>query len=198
MQVTLRQGTVYYFHNDALKPEYPHYHIILNRDPLLNNGLHIAVCTSKVEALREKIRVGKIRSDTVIFVGVNEYKEFTKDSAIDCNRIVSCDVQDLKEKMDKNEVRYCTDFPRELLEKVIDGVLLSGSTDDIIRAAVLGTTVDDLPLQMVGRFGYKLKKFLPNKYNKEFDVHTTIINEHANDKCAIRIFVKPEDRARTS
>lgn len=150
-----------YFVNDNLATTYPHYHIVLNLRMKSGEDLYVAICTSKIERLKEKAKAKKYAEETIVYIETSEYAQFTKNTGIDCNdaQVVPADVL-----AGKKVCRY-NKFPQTLLDKVLNGVLLSESVDEKIKAAIFGVELDELGEVMARRFGGRLKRLLPGVYD---------------------------------
>lgn len=189
MNVFPHLGAVLYFWNDHLDAAYPHWHIILNCKSVDGEGSHVAICTSHCERYRAMIAKGLVKEETVVFIPQSDYIEFTAETAVNCHKIDFITDEELKQiaaQKDTTRFRQCRNFPQACLTKIINGVLLSREHDDVIRAALLGVPVQDVPDAMFRRFGMKLKEHLPSMYAK-----VSAKNTYVPPKGGISIVVTP-------
>jgi len=123
IRLSLRPGTVYYMAERHLTSVQPHYFIVVNRDPLGEELLLLAVYSSQVENVKR--RRSREDGSTVVEISASEYVEFTKETVIDCNQVFTKSLQDLCAQWSRKEVVAKQDLPGDLLKAVQKGVLAS-------------------------------------------------------------------------
>ena len=190
MKVNAHQGSVLYFRDDQLDSPKPHWHIVLNLKPLGDGGCHVAICTSHADRYRAIIAKAPYRADTVVFIPRSAYPEFSCETVVDCNKLQFISDEKLKAASANRRqtgLRQCQNFPPQYLKQIIDGVLLSMTTDNAVRATILDVSESDVPGEMFKRFGFKLKDYLPKMYAAEAAKNTII----PKDNPRIRIVVSP-------
>jgi len=125
VRVSLRQGTVFYARNRALTSSEPHYLVVVNRDPLAQNVLLVVVTTSQIEKAKKRVGIKGLSPDSVVSISKEEYSNFSKDSCVDCNTVISMSLDEFCEKMKAKEVRSHDDLPPEILTKLVEAIRLS-------------------------------------------------------------------------
>ncbi len=125
IRLSLRQGTVYYMAERGLSSIEPHYFVVLNQNPLESKLLLLLVATSQVEKAKGRILRKNLPSESLVVIDDAEYDDFSKESCIDCNKLFNKSLEELCEQWRKKEVRAHKDLPRELVEKLIEGVKAS-------------------------------------------------------------------------
>jgi hypothetical protein len=125
IRLSLRQGTVYYMAERGLSSVEPHYFVVLNQNPLESKLLLLLVATSQVEKTKGRISRKNLPSESLVVIDAAEYDDFSKESCIDCNKLFNKSLEELCEQWRKREVRAHKDLPRELVEKLIEGVKAS-------------------------------------------------------------------------
>lgn len=122
----IKTGSVYYFEEEKLSSTEPHYFVVLNSNPHTAELL-LLVCASSQVNKRQTIalKLG-FHQDTLVLVSPGEYKLFTKETVIDCNRVFEKTPQSLIEKLEEGKLGLCKELiPEEILNKLIKGVLMS-------------------------------------------------------------------------
>jgi hypothetical protein len=120
LQISLREGTVYYFiHHSVFSPE-PHYFIVVNSDPLAQKLLLLAVVTSQIDKV--KLR-RKACLDTLVEISPVTFDVLTKPSIVDCNDLKEIPLADFNAQFVAHKIRYFDkDLPaalRRALRKAI-------------------------------------------------------------------------------
>lgn len=123
IRVSLRPGTVYYMADRSLTISEPHYFIVVNADPLGDQILLLTVASSQIETVKR--RRTKEPQSTIVEIDRSQYSEFTKDSIIDCNQVITKSLDDLCGQWNRKEIIPKDDIPKEILEVLQQGVLQS-------------------------------------------------------------------------
>lgn len=118
----LRGGSVFYLQERSLTSPLPHFFVVLNHDPRSDACLLLVVSSSQIESVKR--RRSSLPAETLVEIGADEYRDFTKDSIIDCNNVFHRTKAELQELMNSGGT-HKADIPRELLEKMRAGVLAS-------------------------------------------------------------------------
>lgn len=123
---TIKTGSVYYFEEDELSSDEPHYFVILNKNPLTEEFFILVCASSNVEKRRRIIRLLGLPQETLVFVSPSECSIFSRDTVIDCNRVFEKGSEALIKKLDENKLKICTEvMPCDILQKLIAGVSAS-------------------------------------------------------------------------
>lgn len=123
---TIRTGSVYYFNNnEAFLSNIPHYFIVLNSNPKSEEVLFLCVATSQVERKLEYAKKVNFDEDTLVCINKGEYSEFTKDTVVDCNQVFEYNKEKIYDKLEDKKLKMCDDFPKDLVDKIILGLLKS-------------------------------------------------------------------------
>lgn len=122
----IKTGSVYYFEEDKLSSTEPHYFVVLNSNSHTAELLLLVCASSQVDKRQTiALKLG-FHQDTLVFVSLAEYKIFTKNTVIDCNRVFEKTPQSLIEKLEDGKLGLCKELmPEEILSKLIKGVLIS-------------------------------------------------------------------------
>lgn len=139
LRLTLRAGTVYYFvHRETTSTE-PHYFIILNRNPSQDTLLLLTIASSQIE--RVSRRRQNVPPQTLVRIAAVDYRPFSKDSIVDCNRVFELGRGELIAKHQSGEIRHHEDLPSPILAKIVAGVLASPLVPEEQKRLIRVTTV---------------------------------------------------------
>jgi len=128
---TIRKGSVYYFINDRFTSPEPHYHIVLNENPLLDEIILLVASSSQIENVK---RINKNNPpETVVEISPTEYPAFTKESIVDCNRPITSDKKELRNKFSSGQLKLKCEMDIDLVNILISGVLKSKLVEDSLK-----------------------------------------------------------------
>ena len=134
IRLTLRPGTVYYFQHRGLTSIEPHYFIVVNRDPIGDQVLLLAVSSSKVESVRQRRR--QLPPATLVEISPAEYREFKLPSIVDCNRVFRKSLAELQVDWEAGNLKPKDDLPAALLAQIQAGIKLSPQVEDEAKALI--------------------------------------------------------------
>lgn len=123
IQLTLRDGTVYYFVHRELTSAEPHYFVVVNSRPLGDEILLLAVASSRVDSVRQRRR--NLPAETLVEVDPSQYNKFRLVSIIDCNRVFRKSLAEFVEDWRRGVLTPKKDLPPDILRKLQAGVKLS-------------------------------------------------------------------------
>lgn len=131
---TIKTGSVYYFEEEELSSDEPHYFVVLNQNPRTEEFLILVCASSQIEKRRQIMQRLGFPQETLVFVSPSEYPTFSKDTVIDCNRVFEKTSQTLIEKLDQNKLKVCTEIMSDtILQKLIRGILASTQISEKIK-----------------------------------------------------------------
>lgn len=128
LRLTLRPGTVYYFHHRGLTSPEPHFFIVVNSDPLADQILLLAVSSSKISLVHQRRR--HLPPATLVEITPAEYGEFKAPSIVDCNRVFRKSLGELVSDWDAGNLKPKDDLPASLLARIQTGIKLSPLVED--------------------------------------------------------------------
>ena len=128
-QLILRCGSVFYGHIAGITSPEPHYIILLNGNPMLDENFARVVASSRIERIEYfERRFGK---DTIVRLPFGVEKFFKKETFINCNDVKLLQVKYIEGKYKSGEL-HC-----------LDGQLTSGTIQKIIQSVRNSKTVSD-------------------------------------------------------
>lgn len=113
LRLGLREGSIYYFQNRAHTSAEPHFHLVVNADPLGGQLVIFTVVTSKIE------RVKRDRRDcleTIVELGPADLPGvLTMPSVVDCNNVTRVLLDEFCARWQSGEIKaFGTDVPAPL------------------------------------------------------------------------------------
>lgn len=121
LRLSLREGSIFYLQDRKLTSPEPHFHIVVNADPLGQEVLLLSVVTSKVEKVKFRCRD---RLHTIVEMTPADLPEvLTKDSIVDCNELTRVSLEEFCERWTRKEIKiFGTDLP-ETLRRIVRGAI---------------------------------------------------------------------------
>lgn len=126
-KLLLSTPCILYFRHDHF-PEEPHNFVVLNTSPLDDPHLYLVVGTSKIEKMKDRIRMKYVDGLSVVFIENGEYPEFRLATTFDCNTVHVLEWENIMKKIERNQVRR-KDVHPELLRKIKAATLVSRKVD---------------------------------------------------------------------
>jgi len=126
IKAVLKPGAVFYFEEESLKSDEPHYFVVLNQNPSVDVILLMVVSSSQIPKVYLRNQNNN-PSETLIEVSPTEYPDFTKNSIFDCNKVFLKTVDELIDKVKTNKLKLKSNISSELLDRLRNAVLASPS-----------------------------------------------------------------------
>ena len=134
LQLTLREGSVYYFTERSLTSAEPHYFIVVNSNPIAQELLLLGVVTSKVAEVKQRRRGS---AETLVEISPRDFEIFRKLSIIDCNDLKQIQLVEFNARFVRNEIRYFNkDLPASLRNAVRRAIHASPIVPEEIKTLV--------------------------------------------------------------
>lgn len=127
LRLGLRAGSVFYFEARELSSPESHFFVVINRDPLGQDLLLMAVFTSQIDKVRLRNRT---RPETVVAFGPADYAPLTRPTAVDANVLFRRTPREMADLMQRKAVRFHHDLPAPLLAQLRAAVLASPVIED--------------------------------------------------------------------
>jgi len=123
IRASIRSGSVYYFTEESFSSSEPHYFIVLNHTPATDEVLLLVCSSSRIESVRRRRR--QVPKETLVEISHGEYPEFTVDSIIDCNSVITKNIEELVDKLKVRKLKFKTEIGIEIVRELRFGVLAS-------------------------------------------------------------------------
>lgn len=138
IRATLREGSVYRYHEETYDGPKAHYFVVLNPAPDQDSDLVLVHATSETD---KAIARTKDHPDTLVLVTPAEYPEFYRQlSAFDCNTAYVKSVGQLIAKLRQGELTLHAQMPLPVVQSLRAGVLASPVVDSQAQALLLPRT----------------------------------------------------------
>ena len=120
LRLSLREGSVLYFHERTLSSAEAHFHIVVN-NPLAQQVLLLTVVTSKIEKVKYRRRDCL---ETLVELAAADLPQIlTRPSIVDCNRLIRIPLDEFCDRWTRKEIdSFDKDLPlflRNALRKAI-------------------------------------------------------------------------------
>jgi hypothetical protein len=109
----------------------------LNKNPRAEEFLILVCASSQIKKRRSVAQKLGFAKETLVLVSPNEYKHFSKDTVIDCNKVIEKNSRSLIEKLEGGKLRPCSEsMSKEIIEKLVSGVLASNQVAEGIKKMI--------------------------------------------------------------
>ena len=110
----------------------PHFFVIINRHPEMDNVTYFVSCTSKIDI--QKKRCKGHPPETLIEIDQTDYKELTVKSAINCNDVKGRTQDDLVERVNRHKISFSkSPIPDSILKRILAGVKASIVVEEKVK-----------------------------------------------------------------
>ncbi|MBN1684841.1 MAG: hypothetical protein JW855_05370 [Gammaproteobacteria bacterium] len=134
IKATIKAGSVFYFVDESLSSDQPHYFILINKKPLTDHKLLLVCASSQIQKV--KMRRKNLSITTLVEIKHNEYSDFTMDSIIDCNTVFDRTIEQLIHKLSCGELKLKSYVGEKLLEKLRFAVISSPLVDNELKKLI--------------------------------------------------------------
>lgn len=122
IKASIQPGSVYYFPDEELSSNEPHYFIVLNHSPSDDMVLLLVCSSSQIEKVKRR-RSGL--PGTCIEIAMSDYKDFTVDSIVDCNNVFKRSIGHLVYKLNSGELTIKNEMNLAIVQQLRSAVLRS-------------------------------------------------------------------------
>jgi hypothetical protein len=129
---TIRIGSVYYFTEESLQSDEPHYFIVINKNPHDDKIVFLVCAQSQIAKVKQRRK--NLPPETLVEINPKQYPGFKKDSIIDCNSVWEKSVDQLADKLAREELKLKPEMDVSLVKRLRVGTLRSPSIDHRIKA----------------------------------------------------------------
>jgi hypothetical protein len=123
IKASIMPGSVYYFREEQISSNEPHYFIVVNLNPQTDEIIVLACASHQIEKTRN--RRNGCPEETLIIITPKQYCDFTKLTIIDCNRIIPLSITQIMSKYENNALDVKTEMDIKLVETIRRGILAS-------------------------------------------------------------------------
>ena len=120
---TINPGSVYYFRDEAITSESPHYFVVRNKDTV--NGPIVALLCASSQIEKRQKWYSSCPPETLVVVGPAQYRDFTKQTIINCNEVYKFTIAQLVTKLNGGILRLKAEMSISIVENLRWGILVS-------------------------------------------------------------------------
>jgi hypothetical protein len=133
----IQTGSVFYFEEEKLSSEEPHYFVVLNKHPRTEQLLILVCASSQIEKSKRRAKALRYVPLTQVFISPSEYPLFSRDTVIDCNYVFDKSHQSLIDKLEQGKLGVCTEImDAEIVRKLKEGVIASPQIAEGIKKII--------------------------------------------------------------
>lgn len=122
LKATVKPGSVYYFPDEALISQDPHYFIVINNDPVADEVLLLVCSSSQIDKVKRRTRH---LPSTAVEVRKAEYTGFMVDSIVDCNWVFARKTEELVQKLTNGKLKVMPEMDIAIVDKLRKAVMRS-------------------------------------------------------------------------
>lgn len=131
---TIKPGSVYYFKEEELTSNEPHYFIVINNSPIVDKIILLVCASSRIMKVKQ---IRRHLPKTLVEIKKRDYPDFTKDSIVDCNYVLSKTIDDIVEKLSAGNLKLKCEMDISIVENLREAVINSPVPDpEIIEMLV--------------------------------------------------------------
>ena len=131
---TIKPGSVYYFKEETLTSKEPHYFIVINNNPVVDKIILLVCASSRIMKVKQ---IRRHLPKTLVEIKERDYPDFTKDSIVDCNYVLSKTIDDIVEKLSAGNLKLKREMDISIVENLREAVINSPVVDpEIIEMLV--------------------------------------------------------------
>ena len=126
--------------HSTLTSPLPHFHVMVNLNPLKDEVIALAVVTSNISGRRARAAAFGQPPETIVDFGPADYPVLDHPSCIDCNDVKRMRASDLDRAVNARPSISRPDLPASVLDRVVVGILASSRVAEDIKALVRPTS----------------------------------------------------------
>lgn len=133
---TIRPGSVYYFPHESFSSPEPHYFVVINVDPTIDEVILLICASSKIASVRRQW--WNCPEETLVVISAQQYSGFKSTSILNCNYVIEQSIDQLVERLSNRRLKLKPEMDTELVEQLRQAVMTSPTVSGRIKR-LLGT-----------------------------------------------------------
>jgi len=129
---TIRPGSVYYFPHESFSSPKPHYFVVINIDPTIDEVILLICASSKIASVRSQWR--NCPDETFVVISPRQYSGFKATSILNCNHVIEQSIDQLVERLSNERLKLKPEMSIELVEQLRQGMISSPTVSSRIKA----------------------------------------------------------------
>lgn len=128
---TIRAGSVYYFPHESFSSPEPHYFVVINIDPTIDEVILLICASSKIASVKSQWR--NCPDETLVVISPHQYSGFKSISILNCNYVIEQSIDQLVERLSNKQLKLKPEMSIELVKQLRQGVIISSTVSGRIK-----------------------------------------------------------------
>lgn len=128
---TIRPGSVYYFPHESFSSPEPHYFVVINIHPTIDEVILLICASSKITKVKSHWRT--CPDETFVVISPQQYSGFKVTSILNCNYAIEQSMDQLVERLSNERLKLKPEMSIELVEQLRQGVIISPTVSGRIK-----------------------------------------------------------------
>lgn len=120
---TIRPGSVYYFPHERFSSPDPHFFVVINIDPTIDEVILLICASSKIDSVRKQW--WNCPDETFVVINPKQYSGFKLVSILNCNHVIKQSIDQLVQRLSNGRLKLKPEMDIELVEQLRQGVMAS-------------------------------------------------------------------------
>jgi len=120
---TIRPGSVYYFPHESFSSSEPHYFVVINIDPTVDEVILLICASTKIASVKRQYWT--CPAETFVVISPQQYSGFKSISVLNCNHVIKQSIDQLVERLSNGRLKLKPEMDTELVERLRQEVIAS-------------------------------------------------------------------------
>jgi hypothetical protein len=120
---TIRPGSVYYFPHEHFSSPEPHFFVVINIDPTIDEVILLICASTKIASVKRQYWT--CPDETFVVISPQQYSGFKSISILNCNHDIKQSIDQLVERLSNGRLKLKPEMDIELVERLRQGVIAS-------------------------------------------------------------------------
>ena len=120
---TIRPGSVYYFPHESFSSPEPHFFVVINIDPIIDEVIFLICASSQIANVKRQW--WNCPDETFVLISPQQYSGFKWMSILNCNYVIEQNIDQLIKRLSNGELKLKPEMSIEIVEKLRHGVKIS-------------------------------------------------------------------------
>jgi hypothetical protein len=123
IRATIRPGSVYYFPHESFSTPEPHYFVVININPVIDEVILLICASSKLATVKSQWR--NCPDEAFVIISPHQYSGFKLMSILNCNYVIEQTIDQLIKRLSNGRLKLKPEMSIELVEQLRQGVMVS-------------------------------------------------------------------------
>jgi hypothetical protein len=120
---TIRPGSVYYFPHETFSSPEPHYFVVINVDPTIDDVILLICASTKIAIVKRQYWT--CPDETFVMISPQQYSGFKSMSILNCNHVIRQSTDQLVKRLADGRLKLKPEMDIGLVKQLRQGVLAS-------------------------------------------------------------------------